>query len=127
VTARRKRREHLWIALAIIFAVAAATLAAIVLRRSAPTLRSVRASIEPPPKSAFKFDDNDSASLTLSPDGRYITYAAMDDAGKTTLWIRAVDSLDAHPIEGSEDGRVSVLVARQPLDRVRRARKAEAC
>jgi eukaryotic-like serine/threonine-protein kinase len=37
--------------------------------------------------------------LTISPDGRYVTFGVLGDP---RLWLRAVDSLEAKPIEGTE-------------------------
>ena len=79
-------------------------LAAITLSHKPSEVPSIRSSIEPPPNLIFKFDENDSGSLTISPDGRYLTFGATDATGKTMLWLRPLDSLEAHPIEGSEAG-----------------------
>ena len=104
VVARRKRREKTWIALAVALAITTAILAAIALSHKPSEVPSIRSSIEPPPNLIFKFDENDSGSLTISPDGRYLTFLAEDRTGKTMLWLRPLDSLEGHPIEGSEGG-----------------------
>ncbi|HSM13021.1 MAG TPA: protein kinase [Thermoanaerobaculia bacterium] len=38
----------------------------------------------------------------LSPDGRHLAFAATDEAGTRQVWIRSLDSLEAHPLPGSE-------------------------
>ena len=38
----------------------------------------------------------------LSPDGRHLAFAATDEAGTRRVWIRSLDSLEAHPLAGSE-------------------------
>jgi Tol biopolymer transport system component len=38
----------------------------------------------------------------VSPDGRYIAFAATDSSGKTRIWLRAMNDLKAHPLEGTE-------------------------
>ncbi len=104
VVARRKRREQMWIALAAVLGMTTLLLAAMALRHKAPGVMSIRSSIEPPPGVTYKSDDNDSGSLTISPDGRYLTFSGADAAGKVMLWLRPLNSLEAHPIEGSEGG-----------------------
>jgi Tol biopolymer transport system component len=37
-----------------------------------------------------------------SPDGRQIVFAAQDETGKSSLWIRSMDSPDPRPIEGTD-------------------------
>ena len=104
VVARRKRREQMWIVLAAALGLTTMGLAAIALRHKAPEVMSIRSSIEPPPGVQYKSDDNDSAALTISPDGRYLSFSGIDAAGKVMLWLRPLNSLEAHPIEGSEGG-----------------------
>jgi Tol biopolymer transport system component len=41
------------------------------------------------------------ASMSLSPDGRRLAFRARDEAGYR-IWVRALDSLDAHPLAGTE-------------------------
>jgi Tol biopolymer transport system component len=46
--------------------------------------------------------------MALSPDGSRIAFGARDAEGKTMLWVRALDSLEAHPLAGTagtEGGR----------------------
>ena len=39
----------------------------------------------------------------LSPDSRYLVFVAQDEnSGKTQLWLRALDSADARPVDGTE-------------------------
>ena len=51
-------------------------------------------------------------------DGRLVVVSARDASGKESLWIRPLNSLDAHPLAGTELGSLAVLVARQSLDRL---------
>ena len=43
--------------------------------------------------------------IAVSPDGRRIVFAAVDKAGRASLWMRALDSMDAVAIPGTEGGR----------------------
>src|SRR5262249_20225669 len=38
----------------------------------------------------------------LSPDGRTLAFLGRDDAGKSTIWVRPLDSFEAHPLAGTE-------------------------
>jgi serine/threonine protein kinase len=61
--------------------------------------------IVPNEKTSFQMGDQDSGSLTISPDGRYITFCAKGEDGHKCLWLRPFDSPVAHPLEGT-DGAV---------------------
>ena len=104
VVARRKHREQMWIAIAVMLAIATAVLATMLARRAPHHVHRIMSSIDAPPKLTYNFEGNHSASLTLSPDGRYMTFAATDAKGTTMLYLRALDSDVARPIEGSDVG-----------------------
>lgn len=54
----------------------------------------VRLSILPPARTSFN-------SFTVSPDGRYLAFTAAL-RGAQVLWVRALDSLEARPLLGTE-------------------------
>ena len=56
----------------------------------------------PPPETV---DDGDAPAVTISPDGRQLAYVA-ERAGRTRIYVRTVDQLEARPIPGTEGGRV---------------------
>lgn len=41
----------------------------------------------------------------LSPDGRYIAFQGYDSSGTSQIWIRSMNSPDAHPIPGTANSR----------------------
>src|SRR5262249_40858424 len=41
-------------------------------------------------------------SVALSPDGKLLVYAAAVDGGRTSLYLRPLDELTAHPIPATE-------------------------
>jgi Tol biopolymer transport system component len=45
------------------------------------------------------------AAITISPNGRYVTFMAQDADGPRMLWLRPLDTLDAKPLAGTEDGQ----------------------
>jgi Tol biopolymer transport system component len=127
VTARRKSRERLaWIVAAV--AILGAALATFgYLRRAPVESRPMRSSLLPPEKATFDFAAAAAGSLTISPDGRRVTFAAKDADGKNLLWIRSLDEMSARPIPGTEgatwpfwspDSRFIAFFADQKLKKV---------
>jgi serine/threonine protein kinase/Tol biopolymer transport system component len=68
------------------------------LRAPAPETLSGRFEINPPRDTQF---DYQYAATAISPDGRYIVFAA-GQPGAPSLWLRPLDSLTARPLEGTE-------------------------
>ena len=102
VTARRKSRERLaWgVAAGAILTAAFATLGYV--RRAPVEAPVLRSSLLPPDKTAFEVGGEDSGSLTVSPDGRRITFVAKDTEGRKLLWLRPLDAGAARSIPGTE-------------------------
>jgi tRNA A-37 threonylcarbamoyl transferase component Bud32/Tol biopolymer transport system component len=104
VGARRKNREMLaWaVAAAAILAAGFATFG--YLRRAPAAANRVSAFLLPPEKTELDLTDHNLGSLTVSPDGRYATFAAKGPEGKVMLWLRELDELGARPIPGTQGG-----------------------
>jgi serine/threonine protein kinase len=102
VLQRRKRHELAWIGATALLALSVLALAFLLLRRPPPTPRELRAPTPPPARTSFDFFLDGSGSLTISPDGKWITFPTLDDSGNQVLWLRAIDSLDPHPLTGAE-------------------------
>ncbi|HEX2122303.1 MAG TPA: hypothetical protein VHL59_11730, partial [Thermoanaerobaculia bacterium] len=96
--ARRRPAVLPWTIAAL--ALAAAIAFAYVASRTARTENTpFRAHLLPPKGAAFiELMD----ALTVSPDGRYVTFAVTTD---DRIWVRPIDSLDARPLEGTEQSR----------------------
>lgn len=62
-----------------------------------PTLAPLRLTIDPPLGAQFD------GALALSPDGTRLVFRATSN-GKQMLWVRPLNSLQAQPIPGTEDG-----------------------
>ncbi len=104
VVARRKSRERLAWGLAALFAVAAliAAYAAVQFRRAAGETRTVRAFVQPAPKTTFRAFGV-SGSMAVSPDGRFLAYATSTPEGKRVLWLRPLDSVTEQVLPGTEE------------------------
>ncbi len=110
VETNRSSRKSLWVALACVLAAAAVGSAAWFLKPATPKTIS-RFSIILPPGQHL---DAGRPSLAISPDGMRLVYAAaqgrsntsiLQNVGGTQLYMRAIDSLDARPIAGTEGAR----------------------
>jgi len=75
----------------------AVTLGVASLLRQPPSL--VRSSLLPP--KGMRFDANANVPA-LAPDGTKVAFVVMDGDGKTALWVRAITSLAAQPLAGTE-------------------------
>jgi serine/threonine protein kinase len=96
VAQRRKSRERLAWGLAAAAAVATMILGVGFVRRAPARPRLVRFEI-PTPEGIASID-----TPRISPDGRTIAFNATDSVGKNRLWVRALNALKAHPLEGTE-------------------------
>ena len=67
-------------------------------RPSTPAPATVRFLFAPPEKSAIV------GAPVISPDGRLVVFGVRDATGRESLWIQSLDSLEAHPLAGTEVG-----------------------
>jgi len=103
VVHRRRVRERAAWSVAMVASLLAVVLAIAymrLLRSPAPVLRT---SINPPPKVTLALSGENIGSLTVSPDGRLVTFAAKGEDGKTMLWLRPFDSATGQPLAGTEN------------------------
>jgi eukaryotic-like serine/threonine-protein kinase len=102
VVARRKSREKLAWAIAAVAVLAAAAFAAGYFHRAPKAAERIRSFLLSPEKADFEVSGADCGSLTISPDGRWVTFAAKGPEGKTALWLRPLGDLAARAIPGTE-------------------------
>src|SRR5579862_2471240 len=98
--------RKIWIA-----AVIAAVVAGIVLGvasglffyRPAQSARAVRTMVDPPAKVTLNLTGDFAGPPVLSPDGAALAFSATSADGKTALWVRPMDALEAHMIPGTDN------------------------
>jgi serine/threonine protein kinase len=64
-------------------------------RRETPPQSLLRFSVPAPKSASFGI------SLSISPDGKFLAFEG-DSEGSESLWVRPMDSLEAHPMAGTE-------------------------
>lgn len=99
IIATRKRRERLGWMVALLLLLPLAIFATWRLTRV--ERRPVALSIVPPQDITFAFTWGTSGSLTISPDGRHVTFPAVSKDGRLALYLRSLDSLEAREIPGT--------------------------
>ena len=124
------RTRAWWLGAAAVLAIAillSAGLAWYAARQSAAPRPLTRSSIAAPEKTTFAFSGDFGGPPELSPDGRYVTFAAQNSQGEKTLWLRPLDSTAAHPLDGtagasfpfwSPDGRYLGFFAGGKLNKI---------
>lgn len=105
VVARRKSRERLAWSLVGLLSLLTLGLGYGAFRfyRAIHSIRTVRTFIVPPENSDFNLALRRAGSLTISPDGQWVTFVAPDPSGKNMLWIRPLDSVVARTLPGTEE------------------------
>ena len=66
-------------------------------------LPMVRSSLLPPVHTRLDLSGPRSGDLSMSPDGKYVTFSLQTSEGDESLWIRSLDSLDARPLPGTKN------------------------
>lgn len=99
-TPASKRGFFGWIA-AVVLAIVLGALAGLFLNRSTPA-PSIRTAINPPENATFLLTGDAAGPPVLSPDGTMLAFSATSSDGKTLLWVRPMNLLEAHAIAGTD-------------------------
>jgi serine/threonine protein kinase/Tol biopolymer transport system component len=94
-------RERVWMIATSVLAVGLLAMGVVWFRRAEPVAQTVRFTIPPPEKTRFF-----GSSFALSPDGRQLAFSATDEAGKTLLYLRPLNSFSAQPLPETENARL---------------------
>ena len=92
---RSQRDKWLWPAVAALLLLSTAALSFVHFREKAPVSLPMRFEIVPPPKTTL-------TTFALSPDGRKLVFNARSSDGRSALWLRLMDSLEAHELPGTQ-------------------------
>ena len=102
IVARRKHRELILSGVALIAAFAAILFAVLYFSRAPAAPHAIRAYVKPAPNSSLTGYNGGSAGFAVSPDGLRIAYVALTPEGRSVLWVRSLDSLQAQALDGTE-------------------------
>ncbi len=105
VIERRRKRERMAWLLAVLVSAVALALAYRLMNRAPRPARLIVSQIGPPPNAAFSTSIGISGTLALSPDGERLAFVALGRDGHQQLWVRALNSPTAQPLEGTDDSR----------------------
>jgi len=86
-----------WLA-ATAAAILLGALAGFFLHRPAPTAPSIHAVINPPPGAAFRLTNDAAGPPVISPDGNILAFTATSSDGKTSIWVRPMNSNEARAL-----------------------------
>jgi len=90
------RRPLAWVA-AVIAGLLLGAMAGFILHQPKPE-PSIRTVIDPPEKTHINLTGDNAGPPVISPDGSMIAFAAMGVDGKTTIWVRPANSVEAQPV-----------------------------
>jgi Tol biopolymer transport system component len=95
---RESQRLWLVVSIAAVPVLAAAVFAYLYFRPKPPAaVQEVRFQVALPEKTTFT-----GGAPIVSPDGRKLAFILTSADGKPRLWIRSLDTLEAHPLDGTE-------------------------
>jgi len=94
-------RERIGWAAALVATLVLGAAASIFLYHPTQTARSIRAVIDPPEKTTLNLTGDSAGPPVLSPDGASVAFAATGADGKTALWVRPTNALEARTLPGT--------------------------
>jgi serine/threonine protein kinase/Tol biopolymer transport system component len=96
-------KERIGWAAAVIAAMVLGAAAGMFLFHQANPARAIRTVINAPDKTSLNLTSDRAGAPVLSPDGTSIAFAATGADGKAALWVRPMNTLEAHILPGTED------------------------
>ncbi|MGA8270082.1 MAG: protein kinase [Candidatus Sulfotelmatobacter sp.] len=89
--------------LALLLAITLVMLAGMFVYHPAQSAQSIRTVIDAPANTALNLVGDSAGPPVLSPDGASIVFAATGSEGRTALWVRPMNLLEAHMLPGTEN------------------------
>lgn len=100
---RSRAVPWMWLAAMAVIAAASTVFVTRLYFGSTPSFPNrVRWNVLAPEKNSFHASSDAPGRVAVSPDGQRIAFVASDESGKTRIWVRALDALNAQPLEGTE-------------------------
>ncbi len=97
-----RSRERLgWVA-AVVLGVVLGVVAGMFINRAPQSPQAIRTVIDPPANAQFSLTGDFAGSPVLSPDGSAVAFAATSADGKTAVWVRPMNALEARLVPGTE-------------------------
>ncbi len=93
-----RSRERFGWAAAVLSAIALGVVAGIFVNRPTHPAPAIRTVINPPEKTTLNLTGDTAGPPVLSPDGTSIAFTATGTDGKTAIWVRSMNLLEAHAI-----------------------------
>jgi Tol biopolymer transport system component len=87
----------------LIAAVALGSAAGYLIHRPAPPAQSTWTVINPPERTTLNLTGDSAGPPIIAPNGSAIAFAAAGGDGKTIIWVRPINSIDMHPLAGTEN------------------------
>jgi eukaryotic-like serine/threonine-protein kinase len=97
-----RSRERLGWSAALAAAIVMTAAASMLFYHPAQSSRSIRAVIDPPAKTTFNLTGDSAGPPVLSLDGTYVAFASTGNDGKTALWVRSTNMVEARELPGTE-------------------------
>ncbi|MGA3210395.1 MAG: protein kinase [Terriglobales bacterium] len=101
-TSRPRTLDRLGWAAAAVLAIVLVVGVGIFLNRSTQPAPTIRAVINPPAKALLSLTGDFAGPPVLSPDGAAVAFVATGPEGKAAIWVRSMNSLEAHVLPGTE-------------------------
>jgi serine/threonine protein kinase len=95
------KTRWLWPALAALLLLSTGGISFVHFRETPPAAAAMRFEIFPPPKTTLN-------TFTISPDGRKLVFNARSNDGRSTLWLRMMDSLQVRELPGTQGATLDV-------------------
>ncbi len=95
------RERYGWIA-AVVVAIVLGAAAGIFVHRPAQSTLDVRTVVDPPPAIRLNLTGDFGGPPVLSPDGAALAFTGTGQDGKTEIWVRPMNTLEAHVLVGTE-------------------------
>jgi len=101
-TSAPRTRERIGWASAVVAAIVLGAAAAAIFYHPAQSAHSIRTVINPPEKTTFNLTGDSAGPPVISSDGTSVAFAAAGADGRTALWVRPTNTVEARELPGTD-------------------------